>query len=197
MKFHQDAKPLFSQALDTRFVPRSPTSIHPWGSCTWNADKLMNSWPHSCSHSLMATSTCSGLTPLSEPLEAAGSSLHTLPLSSFAASCLLEPPRPSSHWIPTPWGRQPRHGPCAAGATSHGPQQMFNTTQLLLGNGNKLIFATPTEQSWNYERLFRVSSIVVEAHTWNLGVCRYPRFIHKGICLKKKKKKKGGFSFLF
>lgn len=136
----------------------------------WQAHELMASLMRSLHHGLRsATSTCSGLTPLPlpEPLEAAGSSLHTLPLSSFAASCLLEPPRPSSQRIPIPWGRLPRHGPCAAVQRATDLSKCL-TTKLSLGNGNKLIFTTSSEQSWNYERLFRVSSTVAE-HTLEFG----------------------------
>lgn len=136
----------------------------------WQAHELMASLMRSLHRDLLsATSTCSGLTPLPlpEPLEAAGSSLHTLPLSSFAASCLLEPPRPSSQRIPSPWGRLPRHGPCAAVQRATDLSKCL-TTKLSLGNGNKLIFTTLSEQSWNYERLFRVSLTVAE-HTLEFG----------------------------
>lgn len=96
---------------------QSPTFIHPSLPA---AHGMFNSWPHSCAHSSTAcpaTSSCSGLTPLPEPLRAAGSSLHTLPLlqvPSGATQALQGEGPKSLGW------------PLSRGARSHGAQPVFN-----------------------------------------------------------------------
>lgn len=114
--------------------PRSPTSIHPWGSCTWNVDKLMNSWPHSCSHSTMACSQphppAQGSHHSQSPWRQQGalSTLYLCPPSlPSGATQALQPEDPNS--LGSPAQAQPlrRHKCWTSGPRgAPGPQQIFN-----------------------------------------------------------------------
>lgn len=151
------------------------------------AHGMFNSWPHSCAHSSTAcpaTSTCSGLTPLPEPLRAAGSSLHTLPLLQVpsGATQALQAEGPKS------LGWPPRRG-----ARSHGAQPMFNNPAFTWKwkQVNVCSFITTVLELGKAFSEFQ-QELLKYTH-WNLGMPG----LFAMVLLRKKtvKNKKGAFPF--